>query len=273
VTILFTYEHLNYTDIPRGHDYFPALTIHSLNSKGQSTRIAGIKTGRQHDLLSINEQNYFFIAEFSDFVIDIREQFPMNIDKTLLIASELGLKHPMKPKTNEPICMTSDFCITIRKEGKTYDVVRTIKPVQDLVQRRTIEKYEIERVYWEGERISWGIVTDVEINKTLAKNIRTFRGASTIDDIQELAELTYVELCSYKRELARRLISDEVTTRTVIRDFSEDYHLPETACITLFKHLVATKVLHMDLRTAFDMNKFNSFIFGHEQMEELLKAE
>lgn len=64
------YEHLNYREIPRGRDYQPALSIHSLNSKGQSARIAGIKTGRQHELLSQNEQYYFYIAEFSDNVID-----------------------------------------------------------------------------------------------------------------------------------------------------------------------------------------------------------
>ena len=84
------YEHLSYSEILRGRDYQPALTIHSLNSKGQSARIAGIKTGRQHELLSRNEQNYFYIVEFSDSVTDIREQFPMNLDKTLLIAEQLA---------------------------------------------------------------------------------------------------------------------------------------------------------------------------------------
>jgi len=55
------YEHYNFDDIPRGKDYVPALNINSFNSKELSGRTAGIKTERQHDLLSLNEQRDFCI--------------------------------------------------------------------------------------------------------------------------------------------------------------------------------------------------------------------
>lgn len=189
------YEHLNFNEIPRGREYIPALTIHSLNFVGLSTRIPGTKSGRQHELLSKNEQNYFVIAEFSANVIDIREQFPMNIDKTQLIASELGLDHPFDPKIREQICMTSDFCITICKGNFTFDIIRTIKPVSELVHQRTIEKYEIGRIYWEREGINWGIVTELEINKALAKNIRTFRDAYYKSIYKGYLSFSYFDIC------------------------------------------------------------------------------
>jgi len=34
-----------------------------------------------------------------------------------------------------------------------------------------LEKFEIKRRHWEKKDISWGIVTEEEIDKTLAKNI------------------------------------------------------------------------------------------------------
>jgi len=57
------------------------------------------------------ERNYFYLTEYSDVVVDIREQFPLlPLEETIVIAEELGLKHPTNPKTQEPIVMTTDFC-------------------------------------------------------------------------------------------------------------------------------------------------------------------
>jgi len=268
---LSKYDHLDFVSIPRGKEYEPALTVQSVSSDGQSARILGIKTGRQHDLLSLNEQCYFFISEFSDLVEDIREQFPMNIDKTLLIANELGIEHPNKNRDKE--CMTSDFCLTIKNGNTKYDIIRTIKPLGELLDRRTIEKFEIERVYWARENIDWGIVTDIEINKILAKNIRTFRASYSITEIPGLMELSYRELCFYKRELAIRLEFAETTTRSAIHEFSANFHLSEGACIALFNHLIATKVLRMNMLDDFNIDRINPMSINHSIMDELLKAE
>ncbi|WP_454055473.1 TnsA endonuclease N-terminal domain-containing protein [Clostridium sp. Marseille-Q7071] len=48
---------------------------------------------------------------------------------------------------------------------------RTIKRKEDILDSRVLEKFEIERRYWEKQDISWGIVTEEEIDKVLAKNI------------------------------------------------------------------------------------------------------
>ncbi|MBC6972759.1 transposase [Bacillus sp. Xin] len=60
-----------------GGDYQPWLKIQDVSSLGRSTRLKGIKTGRQHEFLSDLERNYFYLTEFSDFILDIREQFPL----------------------------------------------------------------------------------------------------------------------------------------------------------------------------------------------------
>ena len=46
---------------------------------------------------------------------------------------------------------------------------RTIKRKEDILDSRVLEKFEIERRYWKKQDTSWGIVTEEEIDKTLAK--------------------------------------------------------------------------------------------------------
>jgi len=99
-----------------GKDYKPWLNIQDVSSLGRSSRLKGIKTGRQHEFLSDLERNYFHITEFSDYVIDIKEQFPLlPQEETLLIAEELGITHPKNPKTGEPIVITTDFLLIVEK--------------------------------------------------------------------------------------------------------------------------------------------------------------
>ncbi|WP_253289428.1 hypothetical protein [Clostridium sp. MSJ-8] len=54
-------------------DYKPWIKIQDVPSLGRVTRVKGIKTNRQHELLSDMERNYFYILEYSSKVKDIRE--------------------------------------------------------------------------------------------------------------------------------------------------------------------------------------------------------
>lgn len=106
-----------------GSKYKPYIKIQDVPSLGRVTRRKGIKTGRQHELLSDMERNYLSILEYCNDVEDIREQYPLlPIEETISIADELGIVHPKNPKTNENIVMTTDFLITIsNSEGTKED--------------------------------------------------------------------------------------------------------------------------------------------------------
>ncbi|EEP55107.1 TnsA endonuclease N-terminal domain-containing protein [Clostridium butyricum] len=130
-----------------GKDYIPWIRIQDIASKGRVTRVKGIKTGRQHELLSDMERNYFYFLEFASKVIDIREQYPLlPLEETLSIAMELGIPHPKDPKTNEPIVMTTDFLITTENNGEYYEAARTIKSKDDLLDRRINENLKLKDV-------------------------------------------------------------------------------------------------------------------------------
>lgn len=135
-----------------GSEYKPWIRIQDISSLGRSTRLKGIKTKRQHEFLSDMERDCFYLLEFSDEVEDIREQFPLlPIEDTLLIAKELGIEHPKNPETGEFIVMTTDFLISVSHNNETYEVARTIKSKDDLMNRRIIEKFYIEQKYWESK--------------------------------------------------------------------------------------------------------------------------
>lgn len=95
----------------------------------------------------------------------------MPLEETIVITNELGIKHPTDSKTGDPIVMTTDFLLTIDKGQGMFEVARTIKIKDELLKGRVLEKFEIEREYWQRRDIDWGIVTEEEIPKTMARNI------------------------------------------------------------------------------------------------------
>ena len=71
-------------------NYKPWLRVQDVNSHGNSAKIDGIKVSRVHHTLSEHETSFFYLAEFSDSVIDIREQFPLlPLDLSIKIAQSL----------------------------------------------------------------------------------------------------------------------------------------------------------------------------------------
>jgi len=209
----------------------------------------GITTGRMHHFLSDQERNYFYIVEFEDSIVDIREQFPLlPIEQTIAIAEDLGIEHPKDPKTQDPIVMTTDFVITFVRDNKPMDVARTIKMKDDLMSERTIEKFEIERRYWALKEISWGIVTNEEINKTLAFNISAIHSSFNLSDNDGLLDLPehVPKLISQFKNL---IVGEKVTVRDKTSAFDEKMELEPGTSLSIFKHLLITKQIRMDLIT------------------------
>lgn len=238
-----------------GKEYKPWLTIQDVPSTGRATRLHSIKTQRQHHLLSDMERDYFYIVEYADCVKDIREQYPLlPLEQTLLIANELGIKHPTDPKTQVPVVMSTDFLLTVEQEEGNVLLARTIKSKADFMNERQIEKFEIERRYWLKKEVDWGIVTEAEIHETsLAKNIPIFHSYYDLSDLN-LDNIS----TSQKEKLIRRFKSmingKNVAVRELATGFDEQMSLPDGTGISFFKHLVITKQIKVDLFSKFDID-------------------
>jgi hypothetical protein len=126
-------------------DYLPWLTIRDVPSRGRSHRLRGTTTGRVHHLLSNIECGLFYLLDWNDAVVDIREQFPLDRSTTRRLAEEMGVAHPVDVESRTPLVMTTDFVIDAVSGGQQIIVARAVKPAVDLDHPRTVEKLEIER--------------------------------------------------------------------------------------------------------------------------------
>ena len=227
-----------------GSEYKPWIKIQDVPSLGRVTRVKGIKTNRQHELLSDMERNYFYILEYSDNVKDIREQFPLlPQEDTISIADELGLRHPKDPETGEDIVMTTDFLITVSIEDGIKEVARTIKSKDDLLDKRILEKFEIERVFWKKRNIDWAIVTEEEIDKTIAHNISFIQGYCDIKNVDGFTELDSLEIQDLVYEFIRRIVDYKRSMRSICLEFDNDMSLESGCGLSIFKYLVINKII------------------------------
>lgn len=60
-----------------GASYKPWLRVQDVPSTGHSRKVSGVKIERTFHLLSNLEYGYFLASEFSEDVVDIREQYPL----------------------------------------------------------------------------------------------------------------------------------------------------------------------------------------------------
>lgn len=239
-----------------GSEYKPWIKIQDVPSLGRVTRVKGIKTNRQHELLSDMERNYFYILEYSNNVKDIREQFPLlPIEDTISIADELGLKHPKNPETGEDIVMTTDFLITVSTKDGIKEVARTIKSKDDLLDKRILEKFEIERVFWKKRDIDWAIVTEEEIDKIIAHNISFVQGYRNIKGIDGFNDMDSLEIQDLVYEFLKRIIDDQRSVRAICLEFDKDMNLKNGCGLSIFKYLIINKIIEVDISKKIDVNK------------------
>lgn len=225
-------------------EYKPWLTIHDVPSTGNASRLKGWKTSRTHHFLSNIEKNYFFLLEWSDIVLDIREQFPLNREETLRIAEKLNIRHPMDSSVVS--VMTTDFLVSVKDKGKTKYLARAIKPASELEKERVIEKLEIERVYWEENNVDWAIVTELDLPKEFAKNVswvHNFIQLPNKDD--HIIALLFLKNLNGFRDSNVKVVE-------ICSAFDEEYSLDYGTSINFFKFLLANKYIEVNM-----VNKIN----------------
>jgi TnsA endonuclease N terminal len=136
-----------------GANYAPWLTVSDIPSLGRSHRLFWPVTGREHHLLSDLEYYAFLRKCYDDSTLDIREQFPLPRQETLQIATELGVRHP---KMNGVfVVMTTDLLVSSSTSSGSIERAYAVKPDDELLKRRTMEKLDIERIYWERKGVAW----------------------------------------------------------------------------------------------------------------------
>lgn len=152
--------------------YSPWIRVGEIRSSGEQRIVVGRKTGRSHHYLSRGESSHHLLAEFSDQVMDIREQYPvLPIEQTLEIASRIGVKHPSF--AGRPTVVTFDFLLTVaRDRNTTGELVRSIKRSEDLGKARVVEKLYLEREICADLGFGYEIVTEKQMPLVLINNLK-----------------------------------------------------------------------------------------------------
>ena len=229
----------------RGLNYKPWIKVHEFSNLGCSSRLKGIKVERGYQLMSKGELEYFVLLEWSDKVLDIREQYPLlPVEQTNLIAKKLGIRHPKNNVTGEEYVMSTDFVITIKDGNMVKDIARTYKPSEFLKSERVIEKFMIEEEYWRIKGIDWGIVTEEQIPKTLAKNLIFLRNTYYWDKEINLSNDVIKRL---KTKYISRLLDCGTNLVEVANQFDIENHWQTGESLKLLGHLIIKKEIETDL--------------------------
>ncbi|MEG2329222.1 TnsA endonuclease N-terminal domain-containing protein [Anaerorhabdus sp.] len=149
-----------------GKDYKPFIRVRDISSSGTCSHFVNPYTGRAMELLSQGEMEFALLLLWDLDVIDIREQYPLDLSETLAICNKLDLKHPHNEKTP----MTTDFLVTY-KGG--IDKAYSLKYAREnILNRRSKEKLAIEKLYWNQKGIEWQLVFRSDFNPIRIQNIR-----------------------------------------------------------------------------------------------------
>lgn len=159
-----------------GATYKPWIGVTDFSSLGRVHRVPSPKVGRSVHLFSDVESNVFHLLEWTDDIIDIREQFPLQRQLTIEIAAALEIHHPCYPKTHIPSVMTVDFMVTRLRDGITYSEAFDCKRTEDAEDPRVIEKLEIVRTYFSGMDVPYRLVFHSKIPMQKVKNVEWIRG-------------------------------------------------------------------------------------------------
>lgn len=232
-----------------GSNYKPWLNIHDVPSIGMVTRTMSETTGRIHHLMSENlEFAYHITLEWSKMVKDIREQYPLlPIEESQSIAEETGITYPVDPKTREPIVLTTDFLITIADDKGLREVARTLKHSNKLTKRQ-LEKFEIERRFYQKRGIDWGVVTENDINYDLVNNIKWIRRAKSLQDI----DIDPEKIKIVEPYLFEALSRSWRPTSLVCEEVDLKFGLRPGGCLFIVRYMIANRKWLIEMTRKFD---------------------
>lgn len=150
--------------------------------------------------------------------------------------------------------MTTDFMVTIKRSGIKSYLARTLKYHSDLENYRTLEKFDIERRFWETMGIDWGIVTEKDIDRTFADNIKILHPFLHLESISNLSGISLSHLADIANLFKAEISGKTIVLRDASSSFDTRMMLPYGTSLSLYKHLLMTRQINVDLRKRLDVD-------------------
>ena len=223
-----------------GKYYKPFLTVRDVPSKGRVHRRPALTHGRIVHLLSDLELSTFLLFDWDLSVTDIKEQFPLDPEKTAKISERLGVSHPAVSGVTQ--VMTTDFLLDTLQNNKVVQVAISVKYSDELEDVRVIEKQELERRYWESLGIQWYLFTENEVPFTLIQNIKWLIPHMHSYDLNEASQH---EVFKSINEAILTHPNDKIAV--VMKNLDEQYQVDGGTYLSYLRHLLAQNAFTWDL--------------------------
>lgn len=208
--------------------WIPWHQVQDFGGKGRKAKIPSMlfKDRTIHTMSSI-EANLVFLAEMAKGVVDLREQFPLDLVTTKLIASKMGIKHPISEDRKSEV-MTIDLWIDFEDQSP---LGISVKDYTELKNKRTIEKLQLEKAYCEELNSRWKLITNRDMPPILVANIRMLRAYTfKVSDTQSL----YLEMIREFKDTTKSLTQ-------VNSEISRELRITRGEGTRLFKQLCSGK--------------------------------
>lgn len=175
------------------------------SSKGRSHLT--LWRGRQRELLSDQELVAFLFSTMLPEVVDIREQFPLNLHScqhelnayqlnafngtyagTIKLADQLKIKHPIvrEREASAPWIFTTDLLLTLRSSRGLRLLGVSVKPSNESIPARTRALLAIEREYWKCRDVPWILVTQELYSDLVADQLKGNSGRALVGEVSPL---------------------------------------------------------------------------------------
>jgi hypothetical protein len=127
-------------------------------------------------------------------------------------------------------------------------VARTYKRSCDLSDVRTLQKLEIERVYWRLKGIDWAIMTEKEINPIVIGNVAFVKPFYDLTPFHEPAKGVFQHIADY---ITMTFNDDpELKMREYCAQIDRNINVDKYVSFIVARHLIARWVIAMDVTNA-----------------------
>lgn len=201
----------------------------------------------------------FLLFTYSGKVTDLREQYPLPLIDTITICKQLGIRHP---QNNSELCIvTTDILVDLNNGNK---LAIAVKPTSKLKNKRTLEKLQIERSYWESQGADWYIFTEKEISSALKQNLQWLKpfldpeSSKDFDLTNEDTNALIIRLSKYQ--------GGKVSKICGLLD--DKYQVDAGTHITALRFAIANNVIKMPLNTVFHELELSDIDFVDSNLDK-----
>jgi len=234
--------------------YKPLFTVVDFSSIGFRTMFDSWIVHRiVHPVSALEYHGLLMFHAPDSGVVNISEQVALEPSITQEIARALGLKHPAH--RGEDVIMSSDFVVTFERAGGRLErQAFSLKREQDITPR-VLEKFAIEFAYWRSRKIILSFILDTKLPRQLIDNVEL---------IMEFYDPDRLPCDRRVIDLVGKWIISHLVTKDALRNVCSQCDrtlgLARGTALAVTYHLTATRVIPLNLRTAFLPNAAPSLV-------------